>query len=360
MRILFLVFLFMLTAVLAVATLVPLIETNIWWIRYMDFIRLQLSVMLIAVLVLAVIVVLTGGGKKVGAAIAVVCVGLLGYHAYRLYPYSPVIAPMAAEVASCPENATVTLMSSNVKRGNRDIQKFMDVLDMADPDLLFVMETDAWWDDALKPLEARYANAVQQIPDGDTFFGLHFFSRLELIEPETIAYFDAVTPTVQSRIVAPNGSEFSFMGLHPRPPQSFDQPTTMRDGHIAQMAFHAENTAAPLVAAGDFNAVSWERIVRRAMRVGGLLDPRVGRGVIPTYDAHNLVMAWPLDHVLFQDEIGLVSFERLPDVGSDHYPILATLCIGDGTAPRQSAPSIEAGDREELHQAIDAAQAMKS
>ena len=39
------------------------------------------------------------------------------------------------------------------------------------------------------------------------------------------------------------------------------------------------------IVAGDFNAVPWERISWHAMRIGGLLDPRVGRGLYPTYNA---------------------------------------------------------------------------
>ncbi|WP_376742211.1 hypothetical protein [Pseudorhizobium tarimense] len=39
--------------------------------------------------------------------------------------------------------------------------------------------------------------------------------------------------------------------------------------------------------AGDFNAVPWERVTRRAMRIGDLLDPRIGRGALSTYDTNS-------------------------------------------------------------------------
>jgi hypothetical protein len=91
------------------------------------------------------------------------------------------------------------------------------------------------------------------------------------------------------------------------------------------------------------------------MRLGGLLDPRVGRGIYPTYDAQSRIMSWPLDQVLFQDELGLMRFARLPSIGSDHYPILAELCLDPDLAGRQSAPEIASGDRAEAETSIAAA-----
>jgi hypothetical protein len=87
-------------------------------------------------------------------------------------------------------------------------------------------------------------------------------------------------------------------------------------------------------------------------RVGGLLDPRVGRGYFATYDAESPILAWPLDHILFQDAIGLLGLSSLPNVDSDHYPVMAELCLAPDMAARQAGPAEEAGDREELSRAI--------
>ncbi|MER0240104.1 endonuclease/exonuclease/phosphatase family protein [Fulvimarina sp. MAC8] len=73
----------------------------------------------------------------------------------------------------------------------------------------------------------------------------------------------------------------------------------------------------------DFNAVSWETTFRRMMRVGKLIDPRIGRGFFSTYDAEKPIIAWPLDHILIQSGIGVVGFRKLPSIGSDHYPAMA-------------------------------------
>lgn len=38
--------------VVAVASLLPLIETNVWWIRYFDYLRIQFTVALVVLLLL--------------------------------------------------------------------------------------------------------------------------------------------------------------------------------------------------------------------------------------------------------------------------------------------------------------------
>ena len=93
------------------------------------------------------------------------------------------------------------------------------------------------------------------------------------------------------------------------------------------------------------------------MRIGELIDPREGRGLYPTYDANSLLISWPLDQVLFQEQFALLSFERLPAFGSDHYPILAELCHMPEAADLQSPPSLADGDLEEAETSLEAARA---
>lgn len=342
----------------AAATLLPLIEANDWWIRYTDFIRIQLSIVLLALLAGALAWILFSRRSAVALGTVAVLLPLLGYQASKLHSYSPLVAPVAPTRAACPAEARVTILSANLQRGNRDADAVLDLVRSRDPDMVFAMETNGWWDRQLEPLSERYAHMVQDIPRDATYYGLHLFSRLDLIDPRTVHYFGADTPTVTTGVRLASGATFTFAGVHPRPPQSFSQPTTLRDGHLARVALDAAISDRPVVVAGDFNAVSWERIFRQMARVGGFLDPRIGRGPIPSYAVGNPLMAWPLDHVLFQADVGLIGFERLPAIGSDHYPIMATLCVDPGGVQDQRAPAPAAGDVEELRTAFRSAEAI--
>ncbi|MEF2551866.1 endonuclease/exonuclease/phosphatase family protein [Aurantimonas sp. A2-1-M11] len=317
-----------------------------------DFVRLQVAVALLAILVIGLLA--RAWRSRTGAVTLSACAVLAGYQASWLHPYSPIATPMAVTDRSCPPGAAFTVMVANVKKGNRNFEAFRAVVETADPDILLALETDQWWDKQLAALDDRYQASVESVPKAAEYFGLHLFSKFPLDESAIEFWFGEDTPAVSAEVKLPTGT-FRFVGIHPRPPQSFEQPTTLRDGTLAHVALEAAETVFPIVVAGDFNAVSWERTYRRMMRVGGLLDPTVGRGFFATYDATNPIMAWPLDHILFQAGIGLRDFETLPFIDSDHYPVMAKLCLNPEMASRQSAPTERADDREELRQAVQSA-----
>lgn len=227
-----------------------------------------------------------------------------------------------------------------------------------DPDLFLAMETNAWWDGRLAGLRDRLPHGVRHVPHTHGFYGMHLFSRHELVEPRVEFPFDASTPMVSTGVRLPGGGTVFFQGLHPRPPL-WSQPATLRDAQLLSAALDARASALPAVLAGDFNAVPWARVVRRAARIGGLLDPRVGRGLHPTFDAtRGPLVSWPIDQVLHQGGFALLAFRVLPAFGSDHYPVLADLCLGQGAAAKQAAPALAAGDIEEARAAIAAARAV--
>ena len=341
--------------VLSAASFLPLVETNAWWVRYLDFPRLQIALALTGALVLY----LLAGSRGVGRAL-VILFGLaaLGYHLYKLSPYAPFMPAMAVADAGCEADDRLRVMVSNVRRGNRQAEALLARVAEADPDLLLLMETDAWWDEQLGPLGETFAHAVQHIPQEATYYGMHLFSKRALVGPEFTFEFGPETPAVLTGVALPSGAVVGFKGIHPRPPLFWSQPTTRRDATILSAALEVAGTERPSIVAGDLNAVPWERVTRRAMRLGELLDPRVGRGLHPTYDATSPVVSWPLDQVLYQPGFTLIDFEVLGEVGSDHYPILASLCHRPEAAARQTPPRPEPGDLEEARTSFGAARSM--
>lgn len=132
----------------------------------------------------------------------------------------------------------------------------------------------------------------------------------------------------------------------------------MRDAHLMMAALEARSSDLPTIIAGDLNAAPWERTVRRAMRIGELVDPRVGRGIYPTYDMQSWLVSWPLDQILFQDRFALAEWKVLRSFGSDHASVFAALCLLPDLPVRQSAPPLKAGDIEEAERSIAAAHRM--
>ncbi|QEA38821.1 hypothetical protein FGL86_06840 [Pistricoccus aurantiacus] len=343
-----------LLVLLAIASLLPLIESNIWWIRYLDFPRLQVALFLLGLTILHFL--LRGAwGKWRWLVLGLAGIALVS-HGYRLYPYFFPFKPPAVETASCPAESRIRLLIANVKMANEHAEKLLRIVHDTEPDLFLAMETDAWWDRQLDALDERFSYRVQYIPPQAESYGMHLFSRYPLIEPKIRLRFDAATPSIDTRVRLPGERIIHFHGLHPRPPRYWSQSALPRDAQLLKAALEARDSRQPTILAGDFNAVSWESVTRRVMRLAGLLDPRVGRGFYPTYDAKNPIIAWPLDHVLYQDELMLVSFDRQPGFGSDHYPIYAELCHRPDAADRQTPPVPAEGDLDEARATIERAE----
>ena len=57
-------------------------------------------------------------------------------------------------------------------------------------------------------------------------------------------------------------------------------------------------------------------------------DLRAGRQFINTFHADYPIFRWSLDHIFHSTDFALVKMERLPHVGSDHFPVYTVLQTG--------------------------------
>lgn len=336
---------------LAGLTFLPMLRSDAWWLRMMDFPRLQyLAVLAVLALLLLVLPRDRGVGARRLAqrwVLAAVVLLAIGYNGWKLAPYAPGSAGEAP--GSCPEGRGLTVMASNVRFGRHEAQPLLDLVRRRRPDVLLALETDDWWDRQLGTLDGLMPNGVQFITG--SYFGIHMLSRLPVSEGGTPLPVEQDAPAVSAVLTLPGGEEVRFLGIHPRPPHP-GQSSTGRDAQLMWGAVQAAEDARPTVIAGDLNTVPWETSFELMQRVGHLIDPRDAYGFIPSYDARSWWMRWPLDHVLASPALEITGFERLPDIGSDHYPVLAHLCLRDAG---RDAPARQAGDMEQARAIIDAA-----
>ncbi len=338
---------------LGTMSLLPLVDTDAWWVRYLDFPRLQFSALLL--LVWAVFA-LTGAWRRgAGRWLTLLTLLALGYHGYRLWPYQPLAQIAAPTVATCAPGDRLSILVANLKRDNRQDGAALAMLRDQDPDLFLAMETGPWWEAALAPLDARYPHAAKHLPENATHYGMHLFSKLPLEKIDIRLPFGSDTPMIFAEVVHP-AARLQFIGVHPRPPLAFSQSTTLRDATLLLAGREAWAAPLPSIVAGDLNAAPWERTARRMLRLGGLVDPRQGRGPMSSFHAQQWWMTWPLDTVMWRPGPGLLNFEVLPDIGSDHFPVRADLCLTGGAV--QQPPRPRPGDAEEAEATFTAARAL--
>lgn len=341
------------SAVVAAAaiTLLPELDTNAWWVRLLDFPRVQVLVALLLVLVLLVAL---PGRRALGNLLAsIITLGCAAWQAVVLFPYSPLTSPsMIAAAPTCPEARRLRIVAVNVQMTNENAERLFAILREADPDLILLQETDEWWDRRLRALRDEWPHAAQQVMQN--YYGMHLLSRYPLRDPEVHFLTNSRNPSIFTGVELPSGDVVRFLGVHPRPPL-VGQSSAERDGQLLAAALAARASEAPVVMAGDFNAVPWEAVMHRTERIGGLLAPRLGRGWLPTYRTGSVLVRWPLDHVLAGPRFTLAALGTLPEFGSDHYPILAEFCLApEATAVQQARPP-EPGDLEAAQAAVAAA-----
>lgn len=303
-----------------IGTLLPFLPYDDFWIRGFDYPRQQL----IFVLALAALLWLLSNRDWDYYDYLIGALLVLGasYQTYRMLPYSPVWSlqsqPAQQEIVA---ETSLSLMISNVLQTNTSYDKVIDQTKEQNPDILVTLESNKDWGQALHAaLDKEYPYHVS-VPL-ENLYGMHVFSKVELINP-TIKYrIKDDIPSVDATIKLGNGEEIDLYFLHPMPPSPSEAyASTGRDAELAMVGLEVEKKQRNTIVAGDMNDVAWSHSSRLFQRLSGLLDPRRGRGFYATFHADYPFARWPLDHVFHSEHLALVELKRLGHVGSDHFPV---------------------------------------
>jgi endonuclease/exonuclease/phosphatase (EEP) superfamily protein YafD len=302
-----------------VTTLLPLTNSVVWWVRMWDFPRVHIAgvalIILLACLPFAI---------SLKPLLVTLLTAVIIYQGVQIFPYT-LLARTEIDLTTAPDASDeISLLSVNVLMENTRYDDLNAIIEREDPDVLLLMETDENWDAALSEVLSRYTTIKSHI--ADDYYGMIFATRLETSRLELLWPVADDTPAVRAVMTSPSGTEFNFIGLHPRPPVP-GNTTAVRDKQIKDAALMTESSERPTVVMGDFNDVAWSWTTKRFKRYGNLLDPRVGRGMISSFHADNPLMRLPIDQLFVTQDVGLVSFRRLEHFGSDHFPIAAIVFI---------------------------------
>lgn len=321
-----------LSLIVLIVTIVSLIHSDRWWVQVLGFPRL-LSMIAAALIALGCIAF----ARRGRAALLIVLALSAGLQFWRIYPYIPFAPVEVVEtktLGSVSPASCFTALGLNVLQHNRDYAATLRMIDRERPDILLLMETDGRWAEALAPVLARYPYRL--LRPIDNTYGLVFATKLPVVSAHTENVTDLDTPTVLARLTTRSGQPFDYSGLHPRPPVP-GQDTDARDRKIERAALRMAGNHVPAMAMGDFNDVAWSRTTRLFKQVGGYLDPRIGRGTYPSFPAEYVAVGWPLDQMFVTPAFTFRSLRILENVGSDHRPLLAEVCLSPGKADRFNA-----------------------
>lgn len=328
-------------------TLLPLLPSDESFIRVWDYPRVQVAMLLAAVLLATpwVLRPFTRGRMFFAAAVA----GALAWQVARILPYTPVHPVEAKQGGECDDASRLSLLVANVLVTNREAGPLLAQVEALQPDLVLLVESGEWWDRALEPLRAAYPHEIGQPQDDG--YGMHLFSRFELVGPEVRFLLQNYVPSIRTGLRLRSGATIMLYGVHPRPPPLED--TERRDAELMLVGREVEGDPTPAIVAGDLNDVAWLKTTTLFQDVSGLLDPRVGRGPYPTFNANWPLLRWPIDHVFFEASFRLLDLAVLPHIGSDHFPFLVSLCHAPEAAAEQQRPEPEPEDAAKAEEKIE-------
>lgn len=342
--------LFALGASMVVATALPLLRSDRWWIRIFDFPRIQITALI--ALALALHALLARSYNPADYLLLASLAACLAYQCFMMFPYTPLARRQVQSSGGAREGRGLSLLFANVLMDNRNAERLKELICEADPDIILTVETDGWWEERLREFERTHPHAVRR-PQGNTY-GMLLYSRLELVGPEVKFLVQNDIPSIHARVRLPGGQEVGLHCLHPRPPfPTEDDSATERDAELLIVGRSIkEEEAIPAVVLGDLNDVAWSRTNYLFKDISGLLDPRVGRGFYNTFHAKYPFIRFPLDHFFHSNHFRLVDFRRLGYFGSDHFPVFISLSYEPEAEAEQPEPHATPSEQEEATEKI--------
>lgn len=336
-----------LACTLVTVTVLAKLPLHEWWIRACEFPRLQIASVALLTFVLS-----WWAEEPWRLTALIMSTAVFAIQCYRILPWTPLWPLQVQPAEPGNEDRCIALLISNVLTPNRNSSALTEQVHQLQPDLILTLESDDWWQQALDASLVKDWPHTVKIPL-DNLYGMHLYSRLPLTETEVKYLIQDDIPSIHTWVTLPCGERIYLHALHPRPPApSESEESLWRDAELLLVGQDIHQRDQPTLVVGDLNDVAWSRTTRLFCRVSGMLDPRRGRGMFSTFHAHHRLLRWPLDHVFTSEHFTLKNMSRLKDIGSDHFPILATLCFRPSRADEHETPKADAEERQTAQETI--------
>jgi endonuclease/exonuclease/phosphatase (EEP) superfamily protein YafD len=301
-----------------VATLIPFLKWDFWWIRVFDYPRLQELVLIFVLIVIWLISPISAGLLEYWIFIVALTACFI-FLLFKVIPFSPFGKKMI-ETVEFDENSSIHILVANVYQENSNYEKVLFLVNERKPNLIFLVETDSKWEKGLESLDQKFTYQLK-LPMDNTY-GILLYSNLEITSHQINHLIDEEIPSIDLDVKLLNGEIIKIYGIHPTPPVPTQNPkSTDRDAEILLVGKKVKSDGSPSLVIGDLNDVAWSYTTELFLKISEMVDPRRGRGLFNTFNAKILFLRWPLDHFFLSHHFGLVQLRTEKSIGSDHFPI---------------------------------------
>lgn len=226
---------------------------------------------------------------------------------------------------SCAVNPQVNpihVITFNKHMLNNDYDKILALIKIMDPDILFLLETDETFFDALND----QFNELNLFADNDFSETIHYRSMLYSKYPvDNISI--QLLPNGWQRVLEAeiyhSVHNISFFGIHTQSPKTKERMQS-RDSHILSLADYIakeEEQKRPIIVAGDLNSVPWHPTLKDFRNKTSLKYrmPDNAFGTWPSWVPFS--MGVMIDHIFFNKKLYAAQAHVLKSAGSDHLPV---------------------------------------
>lgn len=337
-----------LCTVVLIATGLPLIDSAEWWIRIFDFPRIQIATLSLLALVLAYFY-LDFRWKFKLPLLLILAISMV-YQIQFVVVYTPLYKTQAKDSNKQSVENSLILLVVNVRMENDDKESFHTLVKKANPDILLINEPDQVWAASILKQDENFPYSIKY-PLENTY-GMMLLSKFPLSESKVNFLVKDDVPSIFTKITLLSGSVIDFYGVHPEPPKP-GTDTYERDTELLLIGKNIKESKNPTIVAGDLNDVGWSVTSKLFRKYSELVDPREGRGLFNTYSVFVPLLRYPLDHIFYSKEFGLLTLEKLEDIGSDHYPILIGLNYEPDEDNTEDLEKTDADEEAEVEEKIE-------
>lgn len=336
-------FLIIASILLIVSVSLSMVHKSYWVFRVLEYPRLQKLVLMVPITALWLYVGPFSNGMHT-ILFVLLCLSIV-YLVYKISPYTFLNRKEMKQVA-VGSGEPLGIFAANVFQENRKYHILLGQVKQTNPDIVFLLETDSGWEEAMRPLEKEYPY-ILKAPLGNTY-GLLFYSRFAFESGKVQYLVKSDIPSIDVILKLPSGRRVQLYGLHPEPPVPGENlHSTAKDKELMKVALKVRDCELPCIVFGDLNDVAWSQTTALFRKTSELLDPRRGRGFYSTFSAKSWLIRFPLDYIFCSTDFGLIRMKRMPANGSDHFAIYTQLAYLQKLAHEQEAPSASSKDIKE-------------
>lgn len=330
-----------------VATALPYIKHDGWWIRIFEFPRIQLACIGLVSLYFLLYISPSTNLSSPLIILVIICVAL---QIAKIIPFTRIFPVQMVGSKNSNASDTFKVIIANVYMDNDKYQQLASIIDIHNPDVLLAIEVNRHWCEYL----STHTNFTHEVLKPlDNTYGIALYSQLELIEPEIKFIIENDIPSIHTKVKLSSGEIISLHCLHPKPPAPQESTyTTKRDAELLLVGKEIKKENNPAIVMGDLNDVAWSYTTTLFQKISGLLDPRIGRGMFNSYNAKFPLLRFPLDHAFASKHFKLINLARLPKFGSDHFPILLEFVIKNDAIEKNVKPKLEKEEKKIIDEKI--------